>query len=136
MPGGWAAVKEMRKNNEFQKSDERILGSGEFAEQVLSVAREKMERQYSLAAQGYDIETVAARVSDLLGLEKAELWKPGKERKRVEARSLICYWSVRELGISMAELSRRFKLSIAGVSLSVKRGEKIAQDRRYSLIGD
>ena len=53
---------------------------------------------------------------------------------RVKARSLLCYWAVRDLGISMAELSRRLKLSLSGVSLSVKRGERIAQENDYKLI--
>ena len=63
-----------------------------------------------------------------------EVWAAGKEPKRVEARSLLCYWAVRDLGISMAELSRRLKLSLSGVSLSVKRGERIAQENDYKLI--
>jgi len=36
--GGWAAVKSMRKAKLFVKSDERIVGDGNFVEQVLSVA--------------------------------------------------------------------------------------------------
>jgi len=47
----------------------------------------------------------------------------------VAARSVLCYWAVRDLGTSMAELSRRLKLSISGVSLSVKRGERIGDLR-------
>jgi len=58
----------------------------------------------------------------------------GKEPWRVEARSLLCYWAVREVGITMAELSRRLKISLFGVALSVQRGEKIAQDCGYALI--
>jgi hypothetical protein len=53
---------------------------------------------------------------------------------RVKAKSLLCYWAVRDLGISMAELSRRLKLSLSGVSLSVKRGERIAQENDYKLM--
>jgi hypothetical protein len=41
---------------------------------------------------------------------------------------------VRDLGMSMAELSRRLNLSLSGVSFSVKRGEKIAQDNGYKLM--
>jgi len=67
-------------------------------------------------------------------LEPSDIWAPGREPKRVEARSLLCYWAVRDLGISMAELSRRLKLSLSGVSLSVKRGERIAQENDYKLI--
>jgi hypothetical protein len=31
----------------------------------------------------------------------------GKQRRRVAARSLVCFWVVRDLEISMAELSRQ-----------------------------
>jgi hypothetical protein len=34
----------------------------------------------------------------------------------------------------MAELSRRLGLSLTGLSQSVKRGEKVAQDKGYKLI--
>ena len=92
-----------------------------------------MERKYHLQAQGIDLATIASRVSELMGVEPLGLWGPGKERKRVSARSLLCYWAVRGLGLSMAELSRRFRLSLSGVSQSVKRGEKIAENKGNNL---
>jgi len=67
--------------------------------------------------------------------EPFNIWASGKERIRVEARRLLCFWAVRDLGINMAELSRRFKLSLSGISLSVKRGERIVQEKGYKLIG-
>ena len=132
--GGWAAVKAMRKAKIFQKADERILGDGDFVEQVLLAAQEQMEKSYRLAAKGYDIDKIASKISDLMQIKPSEIWAPGKERKRVKARSLLCYWAVRDLGMSMAELSRRLNLSLSGVSFSVKRGEKIAQDNGYKLM--
>jgi len=54
--------------------------------------------------------------------------------KRWVARSLLSFWAVKELGISMAELSRQLKLSLSGISLSVARGEKIAKENNYKLI--
>jgi len=132
--GGWAAVKAMRKAKLFEKSDERVLGDGDFVEDVLSAAQEQMEKSYALVANGYDLDKIASKVSDLMQLNSFEIWAPGKERKRVEARSLLCYWAVRDLGINMAELSRHLKLSLSGVSLSVKRGEKIAHNYGYELI--
>jgi len=134
--GGWAAVKAMRKAKIFQKSDERILGDGDFVEQVLSAAQEQMERKYMLMAQGYDLDKIVERISSLMNLEPSEIWAAGKVRRRVAARSLLCYWAVRDLGISMAELSRQLNLSLSGISLSVKRGEKIAQDKDYKLLDD
>ncbi len=131
--GGWEAVKAMGKAEVFQKSDERILGSGDFVERVLYEAHEQMERKYLLSAQGLDLNAIAVKVAELLGLEISEIWASGKERQRVQARSLLCYWAVRELGISMAALSRELRLSLSGISLSVKRGEKIAQDKKYAF---
>ena len=131
--GGWAAVKAKRMARIFEKSDERILGDGDFVDQVLAASKEQMEKRYRLQAKGYDLDKLAFRVSDLMQVEPAELWAPGKERKRVEARSLLCYWAVRDLGINMAELSRRLNLSLSGISLSVKRGERIVQEKGCKL---
>jgi putative transposase len=132
--GGWAAVVEKRRAKIFDKSDERILGDGDFVEKGLAAAQEHMEHRYRLASEGYDLDKIASKVCDLVHLELSELWARGKEPKRVKARSLLCYWAVRDLGISMAELSRRLKLSLSGVSLSVKREEIIARDNDYKLV--
>ena len=132
--GGWAAVKAKRRARIFEKSDERILGDGDFVEEVLSAAQEHMEKRYRLAAEGYDLNKIVSKVCEVMRLEPFNIWAPGKERIRVEARSLLCYWAVRDLGINMAELSRRLKLSLSGVSLSVKRGERIVQEKGYKLI--
>ncbi len=110
------------------------MGDGDFLEAVLKTAQEGLERKYALAGGGVTLEQVAERVAQLLNLKLSEIWAPGKERRRVRARSLLCYWAAREAGISMADLSRRFNLSPAAVSLSVQRGEKIARDNNYSLM--
>jgi len=132
--GGWANVKAMRKENTFQHSDERILGDGDFVERVLSSAQEQLERRYELEAQGFDLNRVAQRVSALLAIETSELWKPGKDRRRVKARSLFCFWASREIKISMAELSRKLQMSPAAISLSVKRGEKLVRENNFKLV--
>jgi hypothetical protein len=62
--------------------------------------------------------------------------EPGKERPRVAARSLYCYWAVKELGVSQTELARRLGLSVAGVGFSVRRGESIARERGIRLMED
>jgi REP element-mobilizing transposase RayT len=134
--GGWQAVKAMRKAKVFEKSDERILGDGDFVEQVLSAANEQMDRKNFLIAKGYNLEIIADKVSSAMEIDASEIWKSGKSRSRVAARSLFCFWAVRELGISMSKLSRRLSLSLTGVSQSVIRGEKIAETNGYKLIGN
>jgi putative transposase len=54
--------------------------------------------------------------------------------KGVKAKSLLCYWAVRELGISQTDLAKRLKLSVPGNRYSVERGENIARENGYDLV--
>jgi DNA-binding MarR family transcriptional regulator len=49
---------------------------------------------------------------------------------------LLCLWTIRELGISMTELSRRLNLSLSGVSQSIARDEKLVEINRYNLLNE
>jgi putative transposase len=131
--GGWSVVKAMRRVQDHMKSDERILGDGEFTQFVLDEARERLEERYRLQAQGYDLEKIAMRVSSELGIEPEQVWTSGKHPLTVKARSLLCYWAVRKLGLSATELSKRLGVSQPSVSISVKRGEKIAKGEQLEL---
>ena len=77
---------------------------------------------------------IAERVCSVMEIEPSEIWKTGKARRRVAARSLLCFWAVRVLGVSMTELSRRLNLSLSAVSQSVNRGEKIAETYNFKLL--
>ncbi|MDB4442555.1 transposase [bacterium] len=134
--GGWSVVKAMRRAQSRMKGDERILGDGEFTQSVLDAAKEQYEERYLLQAQGHDLETVAQRVSALLGINSEQVWASGKHPLTVKARSLLCYWVVRELGFTATEVSRRLGVSQPSVSISVKRGEKIAMAEKLKLVGD
>jgi hypothetical protein len=132
--GGWSSLKAQRKAKIYQKGNERILGDDNFVEKILNVANETMKKKYALMAQGFDLDMVARRVSGLVHIEYDKVWAPGKHRQVVEARSLLCFWAVRELGISMASLSRKLNISIPAVSQSVVRGENIANSNQFVLI--
>jgi putative transposase len=132
--GGWAALKALRAAKIFEKGDERILGDGDFVENVLKAANEAMERRYDLQARGFTLSKVASRVAEVLGVELKTVWAVGRHRKIVHARSLLCYWAVRELGVTMISLSRRLDLSVTAIGKSVIRGERLAKANKYSLI--
>jgi len=124
----------MRKAKIFEKSDERILGAGDFVDQMLSAAEDRMERKNHLKSKGYDLIVTAEGVCSVMDLEASEIWKIGKSRRRVSARSLLCFWTVRELGMSMTDLPRRMNISLTGISQSVMRGEQIAEDNGFKLL--
>ncbi len=121
----------MHRENLFRKSDERILGDGDFVDR--SEAQERMERRYHLKTMGFDIESVADHVCRLLGIDRSEIFTPGKEPAKVLARSLFCYLAVSKLGTSQSELSRHLCLSAASVSMAVKRSRKMFQKGGYNL---
>ena len=134
--GGWSAVKAMRWGFERMKGDERILGDGDFTQSVLDSAKEQLEQRYRLKVQGYNLDKIAQRVSTVLGLQPEQVWEPGKHTMTVKARSLLCYWAVRQLGYSATELSKRLGVSQPSVSISVKRGEAIAKSKHFNLVED
>jgi putative transposase len=133
--GGWGAVKKLRKMGSYLKGDERILGDGEFVESVLVQVEESLERKFDLKANGYDFEKVVDRVAKLMGLKRDEVLAPGKYEKIVAARSLLCFWAVSELGISQTQLAMRFKISQPAISMAVSRGEQLAKDNHFSIMG-
>lgn len=53
---------------------------------------------------------------------------PGRYKQLVQARSLVCFWAVREASISQPELSRRFDITQPAVSMAVNRGREIAAE--------
>lgn len=132
--GGWAAVAAIRKAKEHVKSDERILGDGDFVTKILAQSDESLEGRYALQAKGVDIDYIAKRVAQLLKMDVQEVWQPGKYQRLVKARSLLCFWAVRELGESMTSLARRLGISTVAVSKSVDRGGQIARENGYVLI--
>jgi len=133
LTGGWEGVKAMRRANIRLKSDERILGDSDFVTEILAQNGETLERRYALQTQGVDVEYIAEKVSKLLDIPLKELHLPGKSRRLVAARSLICYWAVRELGMTMASMARWFSISIAAVGKAVHRGGEIARAKGFEL---
>jgi hypothetical protein len=87
------------------KGDERILGEGDFVETVLKAAQEDLERKYKLKAEGYSFDWLVRRVARQLELEPKDVLAPGKYVQSVKARSLLCYWGTRELGMTTVELA-------------------------------
>lgn len=129
--GGWVNLMEMRRAKVFVKGDERILGEGDFVEQMLQKSGEAFERKSLLKSQGWDLDKLAAYVANLLEIDISVVWSAGKHRHIVEARSLLCYWAVRDLGVSMTSLAKRVKLSVAAITQSVERGERLKEEKSY-----
>lgn len=104
--GGWAEVRALRGRSQKQEFDARILGDGDFVEEVLEAAngqntakREKEQKKMPLAA-------LAERICRKQGVNLAELRSGSRRHEVVEARAKLSRMAVTEHGYSGAEVAR------------------------------
>jgi REP element-mobilizing transposase RayT len=132
--GGWKAIAPSRRREPRVKGDERILGDGGFVETVLAEASQRLERRYRLRAEGRDLDWLVQRVADLYGMSPRDVLRRGKHPEVVAARSVLCHFAVRELGLTTVALARRLEISQPTVSQSARRGERIAAARGFEVL--
>jgi putative transposase len=70
----------------------------------------------------------------LCDIEPRDLMAPGKQPQRVRARGLLCYWAVKELGISGTTVAKKLGITQPAASKAVQRGEKLALDNNFRLV--
>jgi len=133
--GGWKVLKGLHKAGIRIKGDERILGDSDFVENVLKSAKEAFEQKYDLKARGYDFDRVVHRVAEVLDMEIEAVLSFGKSPRTVMARSLLCFWAHRRLGMTTIEISKRLNLCQSAVSRSSMRGQKIEKGYDFELSG-
>jgi hypothetical protein len=131
--GGWSAVKMLRREAMRMKADERILGNGSFVEKVLKNADEIMARKCVIKSSNYDFNWLIDQVAKSLNMRIDDVIAPGRYKNAVKARSILCYWGIRELGMSTVELAKRLQVSQATISQSAMRGRQIAMENGLRL---
>ena len=131
--GGWSEIKAYRRLREHCKGDERILGDSDFVESVLATQREHLERRYAFQAQGVDFKSVVTRVGDMLGLAAETIMAYSKQRRRADARALVCYLATRELGMTAISVARLMGVTQPAVTRAAYRGEALAKERNLHL---
>ena len=132
--GGWEALKALSRLKIHIKGDERILGDSDFVESVIEEQNERLARRYHLQAHGVDFDEATDRVAKIFRLKPEQVLSSGKQPQRVKARSLLCYWAIKELEMSGADVAQKLKVCNSVVSRAVVRGEKIVADMKLKLI--
>lgn len=120
--GGWSALAVNRSKGLRLMSDERILGSSEFVENVLKRADEEYDRRTFARREGLDMDILIDRISDYFRIDKEVLKSSSKQREVCRARWVLCYFAVSRLMISCADIARKLNVSPSAVSKSVMRG--------------
>jgi putative transposase len=133
--GGWTEIRKIgRKNKDRIKGDERILGDGGFVDRIIFQAKDMYERRYELKRRGYDFNKVCEIVSQIFQMDIKTVLSKGRQQDKVKARSLICFWSVNELKMTVSELAKIFDQSPSTISYAVERGKDIAEKDGFEII--
>jgi len=111
-----------RKKEERELSDERILGSGDFVANVMKDTNEVLDQRAK-----FDISLVEliSRVCAKFEIRVKDLVSKSRKRTLSQARGVVCYLAVDELGYSGDDVGRRLRISGRGVSDCRERGKKI-----------
>jgi len=129
--GGWTGLRALRGRGARLKGDERILGESDFVDEVLQAAQEQQDRRDRLRGQGYDFGKLVRRAAEFFDLTPADVLTPSKQPRRVQARSLLCYWAIRDLRLSGTAVAARLGVTQPAVSRAVRRGERLAAGRGH-----
>lgn len=129
--GGWSQVLAMRRRGQKEAFDERILGGGDFVNEVLKDAEDRQVRQLRNKRAGRTIQMIIDEECRKGGVSPAELRGGSKRRKVSGVRSLIALRSRDELGQSSAEIARHVGINTSSVIRSIERAEKSNVDANH-----
>lgn len=132
--GGWERLKELKRNKEYWRGDERILGDGDFVAAVLKAHEEKLTGQEKLKRAGWDLDRVSHHVCQLLSIDFSEIFRKGRANDVSAAKNLIAYWANQKLGLSGKEIADYFGLSRPAISYCIKQGKLYVHENDINLI--
>lgn len=114
--GGWSNVISMRRQEARELSDERILGSGDFVEQMLGEADERIKAQFPAKERMKKVRELVALlcIKERINLEEL---RSGSRRPKVSAlRSNAAKQLVEQYGVPLAEAARYLGVTTSAVS--------------------
>ena len=121
--GGWSQVKALRRIGDRQLSDERILGSGDFVENVTKA--EELARKYRLTAKEREkkamlVVTAACAEKDL----SMEALRSGSRRRNVSrVRAQLSITLVEEYGLTLAETAHLLGVTTSAIARIISRSK-------------
>jgi len=119
--GGWSQVLALRRRGEQASYDERILGGGEFVDQILKETEDRQLRQIRHTRRGKTIHKIMAEECRSLNISPEELQGGGKRQKVTDLRARIARRSREELGLPAAEIARHLGVSTSSIIRAIER---------------
>jgi putative transposase len=96
-------------------SDERILGTGEFVQRLLSEVDGREKETLRLSSLIRDLPSLAVRVAEGEGITEEQLRSGRRTRRVSRARRLFCQVAVKKMRHSGAEVARFLGVTTSAV---------------------
>ncbi len=119
--GGWSEVKSLRKRQQKQFSDERILGSGEFVKEMLDDIEDAVKERLPAIASAEEAGERLRTACEEAGINVQALQAGSRRQECSELRKRLALEYVLELGMTYAGAARLLGISAAAVNRIVKR---------------
>ena len=104
--GGWSEVLAVRNRKERHAFDSRILGDSEFVQEIKTDLDDMIKKNLRISGQRIDLQALCDRVCKKRSISLTELLSGSRRREPVNARRIISWLAVHELGYSGAEVAR------------------------------
>ena len=119
--GGWIAVKDMLRQGVREKSDERILGSGEFVQQLIQQSDIERKRQFSMKENLEQAIWYIKRECKDEGVDIKALRAGSRRRIVSRLRNRLIQNLVEYFGLSLAETGRQMGVSSSAIAKALDR---------------
>ena len=105
---------------DYQAYDERILGSGEFVEQLWQETELPVVMSTSVP-----LEELIRQVAGVFGIDEGALRRGSNQKPVIEARGALCYIAARKFGFRGADIATCLNITRSGVVVASRRGERL-----------
>lgn len=124
--GGWTAVQDLRRGREGYSSDERVLGSTEFIEQLRAEIASGADRSGRAPSRALSLGQLIDRVCQAEGVRVESISGSGRKAAQCRVREGIAYLWVEYLGHSGRQLARPLGVQPESIYRAAKRGQDAA----------
>jgi REP element-mobilizing transposase RayT len=132
---GWENLVRLRREHTVCIGDERILGSSEFVQAALAEDELKVDKYSQRQREGWDFDTLKSAVCKLFDVAEGAVLRRVRATAASDAKSLLCYWAVEELGMTVVSVAKELGVSQQAASWRVQQGAEVCA-RRSLDFGD
>jgi putative transposase len=122
--GGWSEVLALRTRKEKHAFDSRVLGDSDFVQEIKSNLDDMVKNNLRISGQSIDLEELCKRVCEKEGVSMGELITGSRRHKVINARRIVSWIAVHELGYSGAEVARYLGVTNSCITRFIASGEK------------